>query len=306
MKAQSLSINLQASCNAHCPFCVSRLTWKPEKAKSTELSRDRLQAALRFARYHSVDTVLITSTGEPTKNTPDIAMIAAEVKNAGIPILELQTNGSRLLELVERPFMTEERCSSFMTSCMADVFSALGINTIAISISSLNPLDNAALMGLPESYDWKEAAGAVVRAGMLCRISLNLLKSEVATQPTPAQWLIGTVDTLKDIGVHQLTLRELDKPLIVRQGKAAIDISAWIDEHALDKHEAKMLRLYIENGGVKLRPLSYGGSVYDFQGLSVVLTDCMSDTQSEEVRSLILQSDGHLYHSWNYKGSILL
>jgi len=305
VKAQSLSINLNAQCNAHCPFCISRLSWKPggwKPEQGENLSRDKLQAALRFARYHLVDTVLITSTGEPTTNTPDIAVIAAEVRNVGIPILELQTNGSRLLERIEKPFMGDPHNGG----TMADILGALGVTTVAISISSLDPARNAKIMRLPESYDWRDAVGAVIKAGMMCRVSLNLLKSEVATESASAQWLFRAVDTMKNAGVHQLTLRELGKPLIAVSGKPAMDISAWISENALDEHEVKILRLYVANGGVKLRPLSYGGYVYDFQGLSVVLTNCMSDTQSDEVRSLILQSDGHLYHSWNYKGSILL
>jgi hypothetical protein len=33
----------------------------------------------------------------------------------------------------------------------------------------------------------------------------------------------------------------------------------------------------------------------------------MTDTtEPDEIRNLILQPDGHIYHSWNYRGSILL
>jgi len=316
MKAQSLSINLREPCNAHCPFCIARLTWKPGDVPPddhpsvfkidpmTGLSSRRLDVALGFAKYHHVDTVLITSTGEPTLSMAAIGQIAASVQRIGIPILELQTNGSNLLEKIENPFTTGDLVFG---GCLADVLSAVGINTVAISISSMDPIRNAQIMGLPISYNWEEAAKAVVKAGMLCRISLNLLKNEVVAESTHVKgWLDEVVKVLCGLGVHQLTLRDLGKPEHIVPGEKSEQVAKWIDQNALDEKGIDRIDSTIIGYGTRLRPLSYGGSVFDYNGVSVVMTGCMSDTALDEVRSLILQADGHLYHSWNYRGSIIL
>ena len=59
MQAQSLSINLQGPCNATCPFCISALTWHPNEIGNEKLLNN-LNKALNFAKYHNVDTALIS------------------------------------------------------------------------------------------------------------------------------------------------------------------------------------------------------------------------------------------------------
>jgi hypothetical protein len=61
MQAQSLSINLQGPCNATCPFCISALTWHPNEIGNEKLLNN-LNKALNFAKYHNVDTALITKS----------------------------------------------------------------------------------------------------------------------------------------------------------------------------------------------------------------------------------------------------
>ena len=42
------------------------------------------------------------------------------------------------------------------------------------------------------------------------------------------------------------------------------------------------------------------------QGMSVVVTDCMSPPKDRVVRHAVIQPDGHLYGSWDDPGHILI
>ena len=53
-----------------------------------------LPKALDYGRYHNVDTVLITGSGEPTMHRPLVNRIAHMARELGIPAVELQTNGA--------------------------------------------------------------------------------------------------------------------------------------------------------------------------------------------------------------------
>jgi len=92
MKATSLSVNLWAPCNAKCPFCISRLTWKTGK-HSNDLLIASLPKAYRYAKWHDVDTVLFTSNGEPALVASELATALDVAASFGFPVIEMQTNG---------------------------------------------------------------------------------------------------------------------------------------------------------------------------------------------------------------------
>ena len=342
VKAQSLSVNLNVDCNAHCPFCISKLTWKPGASSAFKVNEDlglsiqRLETAMQFACYHGVDTVLVTGVGEPMRNMQAIGVVAKTACDAGIPIIEVQTNGTYLSDEVERmvenPFgdryATDQRqLVSRGKQTKADVLAAMGVTTVAISICSMDPERNSRTMGLHKSiggwtYDWRNAAQAVLRAGMMCRVSLNLTKQELehVSLPELTHWVQGQADLLRELGVHQFTMRQIGFPSVpvYRQGLSTelagdgepgrqfTAICHWIEKNMLDEVVHSFISREIADHGTMLRPLSYGGAIYDYRGVSMVVTDCMTETKSDEVRSLIFQPDQHLYHSWVHRGSIIL
>lgn len=298
MKATSLTVNLMSSCNAKCPFCISKLTHdyvdNATRFWRNEILLEKLPKALAYARYHGVDTVLITSSGEPTLRTVAVETVCAEVSRAGIPIIELQTNGAL--------FQPGTQFVSFL-----DRLSELGVNTIAVSVSSMDAAKNAEIMG--RDYDWKASVRSIVRRNFMCRVSLNLIKGEVPIGPKSKleKWLMSMVSDLRESGVHQFTLRDLGIPAVSKKDSIKIErVRNWIEFNKLPSTTSSDLVDLVRRNGTKLRPLPHGGFVYDIGGLSTVVTDCMTDTQEDSVRSLILQPDGGLYHSWNYKGSRIL
>ena len=285
MRATSMSINLCGGCNARCPFCIASATWKTGWRNNKRLER-ALRKALDYGRYHDVDTVLITGSGEPTLHRRLVLRIAREARERGIPAVELQTNGALLAE--DPAYLGE--------------LSGHGVTTIALSVASVNPVRSADLMEI--DLDYLALAERLDSLGFLCRISLNLVRQDADRL---SGYLGGYADLLVTRGVRQLTLRTLGVPDRPEETPEAAERIQWVRDHGMPEEDVDLLRNQVVEEGAPLRRLSYGARVYDFHGLSVVATTCMSETEEvEEIRSFILQPDGHIYHSWNYRGSVLL
>jgi molybdenum cofactor biosynthesis enzyme MoaA len=285
MKAASLSVNLAGPCNASCPFCISKLTGHGESQK---FNMKAMQKAFSYASYHGVDTVLITGKGEPTLKEELTSLVIDRAHKVGFPIIELQTNGYML----------------WKNPKMLEIFENVGLTTVAISIADFIPRINNKIIGLPEDYNYKEVIEHANELGLLCRISFNM------THPSASN--IGGIKAgarmIKAKGAHQLTLRELGIPNEYNKNDSKqIGVVNWIEKNSISSQTLKKIIKEVCNEDRKLRTVSYGPSVYDYCGLSTVVASCMTDNSNpEEIRSLILQPNGHLYHSWNYEGSIIL
>jgi len=285
MKATSISISLVGPCNAHCPFCISPMTWKTG-VDNNRLLRRHLSRALDFARYHGVDTVLITGSGEPTIHRDLVFHIIAEARAAGIPIVELQTNGKLIAN----------------DPAYLDELVHLQLATVALSVSSVNPARSAQIMEI--GLDYLDLVRTIASRGLICRVTLNLLKHD---REELLEDLPKYADTLYETGARQLTLRRLGVPDVPEQTEEAKKTIKWIRKNALGEKEIKVLEKEVKTNGTLLRTLSYGAEVYNYRNLSVTVGTCMTDTaETDEIRSFILMPDGHVYHSWNYPGSILL
>lgn len=287
MKAQSLSINLAGPCDANCPFCIADVTWKTG-IKSNERIFKNLNNVLEFAKYHGVDTVLITGSGEPALLADEIVKVTTRAKWHRIPIVELQTNGKVLME--------DE---------LLEQLDSAGLNTVAISIASFGPECSAEIMGL-EGFDYFDLVKRVNDLGMLCRISINMIEGEINPRT-----LRGWAEKLYRRGVHQLTLRELGLPkygIRDKEGNEAVRKKReWVEMHKASENVVQVIKNEVANPERLLRELSFGIKIYDYENLSVGVTTCMTDNPNpDEIRSLILQPDGHVYHSWNFVGSVLL
>jgi pyruvate-formate lyase-activating enzyme len=285
MRATSMSINLYGGCDARCPFCIASTTWKTGIKNNRRLEM-ALPKALDYARYHGVDTVLVTGSGEPTLHRDLVLRVARKARELGIPAVELQTNGATL---------------ATSPSFVGELFGH-GVTTIALSVASVDPSTSAATMGI--EHDYLELAAELDRLGFLCRISLNLVKDD---RQALLERLPDYARTLTRHGVRQLTLRQLGVPDRPESSPEALEKIAWVGANALGPDDVATVEREVTTHGQRLRSLSYGADVYDYHELSVVVTTCASDrTAEDEIRSFILQPDGHVYHSWNYRGSVLL
>jgi len=267
------------------------MTVKP----STKIDRESdqfmsaLGRAFAYAAFHRVDTVLITSGGEPLLDLSTVVRVAESAKLFTIPIVEVQTNGVLLLEF-----------DVANAAIALDALQDAGVGTVAISTAAMDPQESATIMGLPANHDYLAVASEVKRSGMLCRVCLNLTRDFQLLE------FDDYVDTLRMNGVHQLTLRQLGFPEVARDTDGARRVEEWIMDHKLEDDQEIRLEERIMSRGTPLRPLPHGDMVYDYRGLSVTVSACLTETHRDEVRSLILQPDGHVYHSWNHRGSVLL
>ncbi len=295
MKAQSLSINLTGPCNATCPFCISRLTWKTGIKDNKTLLRC-LPRALEYAKFHGVDTVLITGSGEPTSVSDDLFRVIDVTRKIGIPKIEVQTNG---LDLVLNPQMVPTLILK-------------GVTTIALSMAHPSINKNRRLMwpGREDSPNIPLLAKVINDLDAICRVSLNLIEGTLVTKAedlpgTTAELLSSWAIDLKGWGVHELTLRELGMPSETTDD--GVQIRDWIDQNAMPQADVDAIKREVEQTSRFLRRLPFGVDVYDYHGLSACVTTCLTDNiNPEEIRSLILQPDGHVYHSWSFAGSILI
>jgi hypothetical protein len=273
------------------------MTWKPDQRVDIESDEfmNGLGRALAYAAFHRVDTALITSPGEPLLDIEAVCRVAQGAKINGIPIIEVQTNGTRLLE------------NEYVNDSMLvfDILHMNHVNTVAISAAAMDSVHSSTIMGLPEDYDYLEAAQAVVDAGLLCRITLNLTRDFDLTH------FDDYVDLLRRLGIHQLTLRELGTAETPGKTSAAAEkVCDWVRNNKLEDSFEMTLIERVHGRGVPLRELPHGGWVHDYRGLAVVTATCMealpTDLRDGRVRSLILQPDGGLYHSWQHRGSRIL
>ena len=131
------------------------------------------------------------------------------------------------------------------------------------------------------------------------------------------------IELCKNMGVEQLTMRDVAKP-----DYAPNEIAEWTAAHQIKipyelyqntadrgyqkvSHEINGTQLATfeleKDGAVPLLKLNHGATVYDYKGQNVCLNNCITETTNpEEIRQLIFFPDGHLRYSWNYEGAIIL
>ena len=80
------------SCIASCPFCVSGVKPNEENLKERKISWRNLKIAGNLANRSGIDTVMLTSRGEPTLFPEQITEYLKHLKEFQFPFVELQSN----------------------------------------------------------------------------------------------------------------------------------------------------------------------------------------------------------------------
>lgn len=276
MKATNLTVCVPyKGCDKKCPYCISEITPRVESSEDMFRSANKVR---NFAHMARVNSVLITSKGEPMLNPTHIELALYEF--AEWP-LELQTNGLKLSKDPDQlGFLSRSK-----------------LNTLAISIDSKKYLFDDDTFGV-----LVEAAN---KWDLVTRLTINASKDMDIT----AELLL---ERCKELGVNQVTLRKLSYPNGAPSSNPQV---RWIEENtkgcyesfvrgftAMDLKEIRRL----PNLAVSADELSKS-SVYDCQGISLVMSDyCIQEfSNPDDIRSLIFHEDGHLYTSWDSPASIL-
>jgi molybdenum cofactor biosynthesis enzyme MoaA len=293
VKIQTLCLVVDAPCNAKCPFCVSRMTGDvPERKCSTpeKINERNLDKAIMAAKTGGATTALITGKGEPTLNTEQVMHYLRRVR-AEFPFVEMQTNGLAIMRLGDGA----KECTSLL-----EAWYEAGLTTLAISIVSHKEHVNRDLFGYAKlNHNVPLVIRRAHDAGIMVRLACTMYDGGVRT-PDDVEALIMYCN---DNSVEQLTLGPVAMPETPDDRSAG----AWVAKHMLRDQEVKDVRDFLVRAGIPMTTLLSGTVIYDVDGVSVCLRECLSRCAGpDEVRSIIFYPNGRLMYDWECKGAVLL
>lgn len=268
------------ACNANCPFCISKMTSAcPDQPK---WNPGRLQKAMWYVQQQGVSTAMITGRGEPTLYTEQLFATIDELDDY-FPCIELQTNGILI------PFIP------------ANKLITAGLNTLCISVCSLNDLQNRELMGIQDDkFSVRGTIKKAVEDGFTVRVSFQLNKIAIGITHW-AEHIHRVVRDAQSLGAHQITFRLIGKPDVSVNKRAA----NWVDSYGFQHERGAIQKAIEKRGGKKIATYHWGGMIYDVNGMSVCVADCLTeDPEKFEPRSWIFDGE-HLRYSWQHKGAIV-
>lgn len=286
MKIQTFSIIAgTTACNAHCPYCISKMTPKQGiSLKEPKVNWRNFEKACRLAEINGVTTVLITGKGEPTLYPGQITKFLENLKEFNFPLLELQTNGIAL---------AEENYTGYLKK-----WYTLGLTMVALSTVHYQRKKNMQIFS--EKYpELKELIEKLHKIGFSVRLSCTMLKGLV-DNPKEVQNLIKKA---KEWKVEQLSIRKICRP----KNPENTGVFKWTKKNAVNDAGIEKIKKFIVKKGNKLMTLQDGAKIYDIEGQNLCLTDALTiKPKSDNLRQIIFFPDGHLRFDWQYKGATLI
>jgi hypothetical protein len=118
------------------------------------------------------------------------------------------------------------------------------------------------------------------------------------------------IEKCKELGIRQLTIRLPTVPKNRRGTPLSDKTAEWIEHNTIPYIYERILSEvdeYANKGMIThIRDLQFGADVWDIDGISFTsMKYCVESNNGDTIRSLIYQSDGHLYTTWDSPGSIL-
>lgn len=277
-------------CISKCPFCVS--CEKVDGRCAPPVNWRNFDIACNLANRSGVDTVMLTSRGEPLLYPEQITQYLEHLKPYGFPLIELQTNGIL--------FMCGQSKWTTMTEDLRKWYD-LGLTTITISVVSdeyekncrnYAPdgryIDLPALIKMLHSYGFSLRLTCILQKGITC--SLESIQ----------QFL----DFAHKNDVEQTTLR----PLNMEYRRE--EIKPYLEEHMLTPYDKALISTWLDQNGTRLLEIDGIGCVYDLNGQNVMYSVPLNiDTRSTDPdnrRNLIFFQNGHLKYEWEKDGGVLL
>ncbi len=290
MKIQTFTIVVGTDiCNANCPFCISKMTGKELGLKEPEVNWRNFEKACRLAQVNTVSTVLFTGKGEPTLYPEQLTKFLKNMKPFNFPLIELQTNALVFGKQFEKYKKHLEE------------WHELGLNTMAISIAHYKKEKNKEIYTKNSEYiDLEDVIKKLHGIGFSIRLCCMMAKNYIDS----VEKVEKLVEFSKKNDVEQLTI----KPIVATSEKSESDSTYnWTKKHAPTQKQLDSINNLIQKKGKKLMTLSYGATIYDFNGQNIATSNCLTiKPETDELRQLIFFPDGHLRYDWQYKGAILV
>lgn len=278
------------ACIAECPFCVSREKPSSENMTASQINTKNLITAANLANRSGVDTVMITSKGEPLLFPNQISEVLHHLKPFKFPFIELQTNCIPIMR-------NKDMFSKFL-----EEWYSLGLNTITVSVVSHKQEENKKnyFNNKKEHFDITEMVRFLHSFGYTVRLTCICCKGIMDSPESVEEFL----EFAKSNNIEQTTLRPLNEEY------ARKSTHDWIESNKMSIEQKETIQSFLEKKGTKLLELERIGSIYDFRGQNVLfsmpLTRYTRDTNPENIRNLIYCSDGHIRYEWEKDGAILL
>lgn len=295
MNINTLSIVIGSrACDAHCPFCVSRLTGFDEVAGARPATaiRDNFQTACQYARIGNVTTVLFTGKGEPTLYPLQIQAYLEALTHEPFPFKELQTNGLQIGHLAQG------QRQGPLTEALLKRFRVLGLKTICLSVVGVYNDWNAAIYN-PDYPDLADTVAYLRRLRYTIRLSV-MMQAGMVDHP---EMVAKVIAWCREHRVAQLTIRPIRKPDDVSDKVAG----EYVRKNGLTEDEEATITRWVQEHGHPILHLSHGAVVYDLDGQNVCLTDCLTVPEEvDHIRTLIYYHSGRIAYHWQYPGSVLL
>lgn len=237
--------------------------------ENEKLFLSNLRRVRKLAERTGITHVLVTSKGEPMDNLEMIEKVYDEF--AGDFPMEIQIHITRF--------------NNFLFSTISDH------DIVSLSVDHPEQLD--------DYWVHNDDYWGLTRMAVILNKEFDGLK---------LGWFLEQCRKAK---FDQLTIRQPTIPKRVVDTPRSIKTQEWIRDNSwpllYEENIVKELHRMIDEGkAVKIRDLLFGASVYDIDGIGFTHMEyCVESQNGEVMRSLIYQADGHLYTTWDHKGSII-
>jgi len=307
--ASSMSIVIgdavKARCSACCPFCVSKTTNAlgiqaygiDQHLVNWDTVMPKFRAACRFAKTSGVTNIVLTGRGEPTLYQDEIDRYLEELAPYEFPFIELQTNGIEISRGYNGSFNREGNDGHISIIDTIGEWREMGLTHIAISMAHWDKDVNNKIYGAKVPVDLEDLFTNLNLDGFSVRACLLLMKNYVDSLDD----FNSVVNLCNSWGARQLKVTTISRPSKTENEAVA----RWIDNH-MPEHADEIIDHIIKNGHY-LRTLPHGAPVFDYQGLSVCISDCMPrSNQVGNGMQPIFWPNGSLTYSWEWAGAVLL
>lgn len=294
------------ACDAHCPFCVSKMTGFDELPKIEMINYRRFDKACLLAKERRATTVLLTGKGEPTLYPEQITVFLKLLSAHKFPSIELQTNALQIGRLANGQ-------KSRLTEKMLLKWLELGLNTIAISVVGVRPEDNnliycgsriGTIFDSNDNYpDLMVTIKYLRQLGFSIRLCV-MMQENMVDDPDDVKEVL---DFCRRNEVEQCTIRPIRRPT---EEKRADDYFRYIDKYGLSDTKIETIKQWVEANGTPLLTIAQGGHaavIYDVDGQNLCIADCLTvDATTDDIRTLIFYPNGRISYDWQYPGAVIM
>jgi len=278
------------ACIASCPFCVSGVKPNCENLKEINVNWRNLKIAGNLATRSGIDTVMLTSRGEPTLFPKQITDYLKHLKEFKFPFIELQSNCIPIA-------LNKEKYENYLKEWYDE-----GLTTITISVVSHIPEINRKIY-MPQSKEYIDLPDLIRylhKFGFSLRLTCVCCKNMMDTPEKVNEF----INFAKENKVEQVTIRPVNDEF---RRESTQD---WIEINKLTDKQKNEIKRFLDENGTKLLELERIGTVYDVNGqnvcISLPLNKNTRDTNPDNGRNLIFFQDGHIRYEWEMEGGILL